>query len=224
MHDYPEVPDTDKIPHELLAKALTEAANYPHQNKPYWIQVIGIPGSGKTTFVEMLSKRLEFRRPYTLASNDTFMDQIPEYQAMADRALAFQTFEGPARALVFELFKKLIAQKNDVLYEHSTSYPPVRDLMYYIKQSGFTFVLVRITVPLDVAKRRAHQREAETNRHIPESVIDERAALGDSRWEELSQIADYKISVENDGSLPPNETFSETITKITDFVKSLELN
>lgn len=219
--DFPSVPDVDKIPPEILARALAEAEAYPGRDTPYWIQVMGIPGAGKTLFVEALAKRLSYRAPYALAANDVFLVQLPAYQAMADKALAFETHDGTARAIAFSVFKELTKRRADVIYEHSTVYPAVRDLVKYVKHEGYALFLVRITVPLAVAKKRARAREREIGRHVPEYVIEERVPLVEERWAELTPIAHDYVQIENDESQSPEEVFGPVLDRIDSFVRAL---
>lgn len=219
--DFPEVPDKDRMPQDLLAKALHDAAPFPSRSKPYWVQVMGIPGAGKTLFVEQLAKALQLRAPYALAANDVFLVQIPEYLQMQDRALAFETWDSVARAIAFTVLEDLIARKADVIYEHSTVYPAVRDLMYFVKECGYELILVRIDVPLDIAKQRAIIREKETVRHVPEYVIEERVGIVEERWSELTKIADFSTRFANEGAQTPQDTFRTPVEHIIERIKSL---
>lgn len=219
--DFPEVPDKDKIQQDILDRALVAAKSYPPRDKPYWIQVMGIPGSGKTTFTHQLIPSLASRTPYLIDSFDSFMVQFNGYTQAPDLKTAFTQYEGPARALGFAVIQKLIEKRCDIVFEHSMSYPPARDLLYFAKEQGYQIVLVRILVPVEEAKARVKVQESVIGRHVPESLIDERAVLSDQRWEELSKIVDFKIECLNDGSLPTESVFVDTIKNVTTFVGSL---
>lgn len=218
---FPEVDGLKDFPQNIAEKLLKEIDKYEGHKHPYWIQIMGIPGSGKTTLVRMLQQELNNRIPYTLAAFDEYMELIPEYMTEQDRAMAFAKFEEPARAVGFEIFKELIRRKVHVLFEHSTSFIGVRDLMYFVKQSGYKLILIRVEVDQCVAKARVKAREEITKRHVPESLIDERFVIIQTRWEELTKIADLNLSVVNNGDVDSREVFRKTIDKVKDSVHLL---
>lgn len=218
---FPEVDGLKDFPIEVAEQILSHARKYTGSARPYWIQVMGVPGSGKTTLVSDLHKNLNKRRPYTLAGFDEYMERIPEYHGEENRARAFTKFEAPARAVGFEVFRDLIDRKVDVLFEHSTTFPAVRDLMYFIKESGYVLILIRVVADIDVVKERVKARESVTSRHVPESLIEERVDIADNRWEELATIADMKTAVVNNGDHSAEETFRSAIVEVSNFIDSL---
>lgn len=219
--NFPEVEGHKDFPDEISVRLLNELHKYKSNAKPYWIQIMGIPGSGKTRLVQMLRKSLNKHSLYTLAAFDEYMELIPEYRNEQDRAQAFRKYEAPARAMGFEIFKDLIKRKVNVLFEHSTTFPAVRDLMYFIKQSGYTFILIRVVTDTHIAKRRVKNREKRTKRHVPESVIDERVLITADRWAELSKISDAQFSIINNGDYKPAETFGKTVDDVVNLVNSI---
>lgn len=220
--NFPEVEGLKDFPQDIAESLLKELDRYEGHKQPYWIQVMGIPGSGKTTLVRMLQDKLNKRIPYTLAAFDEHMELIPEYHTETDRAAAFARFEAPARAIGFEIFRELIKRKVNVLFEHSTTFPAVRDLMYFVKQAGYALILVQVGVDIDIAKMRVKDREHLTKRHVPESLIEERAAIAADRWEELSTISDARFSVVNNGLEVAEKAFEETVADVYSFVDTLQ--
>ncbi|MCF7865003.1 MAG: zeta toxin family protein [Candidatus Pacebacteria bacterium] len=221
--EFPKVEGFKDFPGNIAAGLLDGIKKYKSSDHPYWIQIMGIPGSGKTTLVQMIKKALNDSHLYTLAAFDEYMEQIPDYHLERNRVQAFTKYEAPARAAGFKIFEELIERKVNVLFEHSTVFPAVKDLMYFIKQSGYTFILIRVTTDTGIAKNRVKKREKRTKRHVPESLIDERAIVTAERWDELSKISDAQFSIENNGKQKVGETFKVVVAEVADFVKSLNI-
>lgn len=211
-----------EIPADTRRKIFDDLLYYPSRATPYWIQVMGIPGAGKTELVHLLQEELSFRKPYALAAFDVFMEQIPEYRAMPDRQEAFKVFEEPARDFGFEVLNRLIAQKTDVVFEHGLTYLPARDLLVRVKKAGYQLICVRVVVEASIAKQRAKKRGEETGRFVPESLIDERLLVSDDRWNFVKEFADYTVAVENNGEVSVYDAFKNTVQLVTDYVRTLD--
>jgi predicted ABC-type ATPase len=210
-----------EVPADTRRKIFDYLLNYPSRVMPYWIQVMGIPGAGKTELVQLLKEELAFRKPYTLAAFDVFMEQIPEYRAMPDRQKAFKVFEEPARDFGFEVLTRLIAQKTDVVFEHGLTYLPARDLLVSVKKAGYQLICVRIVVDAAIAKERVKRRDEETGRHVPESLIDERLLVSEDRWSFVKEFADYTVVVKNNGEVSVYNAFKDTVTLVSEYVRKL---
>jgi predicted ABC-type ATPase len=220
--EYPSTDGIERVPEEMCRKIFGELLHYSSRKHPYWIQVMGIPGAGKTELIRILQEELAFRKPHTLAATDEYMEALPGFHEMKDRDEAFRTFDPVASALGLEVHKRLIAQKSDVLFERSLAHPAYRDVMYMVKKSGYTLVVVLVRVSTQVAKQRTLKRAQETNRHIPESVIDERVLLVEERWMEMKKIADYTVEVENNGEVSAYNALKNTAMMVTDFIRTLK--
>lgn len=221
--EYPSTDGIERVPPDLRRTILDDLVRYPSRKEPYWIQVMGIPGAGKTEFVHMLADALDFRKPHVLAATDEYLVEIPAYQAMADRDAAFAEFDPVASALGLEVHKRLIAQKSDVLFERSLAHPAYLEVMYHVKKAGYRLIAVYVRTTLDAAKSRVRVREAETGRHVPESLIDERAVLVEDRWKEMKKLADYMLEVENNGEVGVHDALRSTVSLVRDYVRAMKL-
>lgn len=212
---------TKLVPPDMRRTIFDDLVRYPSRDQPYWIQVMGIPGAGKSTLVGMLAEKLSFRKPYTLAATDVFLEQLPAYRALPDRDEAFRLYDPVVTALGYEVFTQLIAQKSDVLFERSLADILYRDLMYIVKKSGYRLVTVLIRVDVAVAKARTEARALETNRHVPEAVIDERAILIEERWKDMLGIADYTVEVKNNGEVSAPDALRGTVEMVTEYIRGM---
>jgi len=88
--------------------------------KPYVILVVGVNGSGKTTTIGKLARRLgEDRRSVMLAAGDTFraaaMEQLNVWAERSGAKFTAQAAGADPGAVVFDAFQSARAQKIDVL-------------------------------------------------------------------------------------------------------------
>lgn len=213
--------DINDIPEEIRRSVLADLLRYPSRRQPYWIQIMGIPGAGKSELVAMLAKSLDFRAPHAMAGTDEYLVRIPAFHATSDREAAFRAFDPIATAFGLEVHRHLIAQKSDVVFERSLAGIDYRDFMYEVKRAGYKMVMIRVDVDFDVAKARAEARESAGGRHVPLSVMRERVALVQDRWEEMKALADSMLELKNNGEKGVAETFFEAVKFVRDFVQGL---
>jgi predicted ABC-type ATPase len=123
-------------------------------NPPILLHMLGIPGAGKTTFLNMLLDAWQGHPRPILLGFDQVMQSMPDYATYADKETAFAALELPARALGYKMLNDLIAQEQSILFDNGGSAASHPDLLRSAQNKGYTIVLVAIRTPVDVAAAR----------------------------------------------------------------------
>lgn len=164
---------TIKSPHyeDLIQKAV--CGFYPTP-QPLFVQIGGIPGSGKSTFCH---QHLPSCAVYI--SFDAIMENLPAYQkdlAQLGNLEAFNKWEIPARVIGYEVLRRCIVHKLNIFMEHSGANPAHLELVENIKKLNYRTEINYILCNEKIAYQRVQAREKITKRHTPEKYITERAA------------------------------------------------
>jgi len=214
-----ETPEFAEIAPSLQMIVRQFADNAISQKNPYLVHMMAVPGAGKTSFVSVLAKRLSDTCPAVVAF-DRIMEAIPEYQSESDKEKAFALWELPARAAGYVLIKNLLTKKANIIFDHSASFDAHVKILDYAKRCGYRVAMVRILIPLDVAKRRIELRQTEQQRHTPLCYVDER----DEKLKQLlcayKEAADFFAETTNNDAPPQVRSafFEKTAEKVADFI------
>ncbi len=141
---------------------------------PVLIHMLGIPGAGKSTFLEILRKKWNSASPAYLLGFDQIMTDIAAYQAIADKDAAFAKYELPARETGYRLLDNLMIKRANILFDNGGSAAHHLDLLQHAKNVGYYVVLVSITAPLNTAQQRIDARAALEARTTPPHYLSER--------------------------------------------------
>lgn len=142
--------------------------------KPELLQVSGIPGAGKSTFCATHAKE-----NFLFLSFDRIMVSLKGYQQELKQngcVAAFQKYEMPARIIGYELLRRALNKKVNIMFEHSGTNNAHLELFHNIRQKGYTTAVDFIVCDTATAVKRAQIRAKETQRYVPETLIMERAA------------------------------------------------
>lgn len=169
-YDYTQIktPEFENIINHFLKNAQTSAM-------PKFIQIGGIPGAGKTTFCHNHKWDQKL-----FISFDAIMEMITAYrQDLYKLGIpeSFKKWEITARIIGYELLRRAILQKADIILEHSGVNTPHVQLIESLKKIGYKTQMYFILCSKDTALARALNREKITQRHTPPTIIDERFAL-----------------------------------------------
>ncbi len=164
---------------EEEASALVNAAlrNSSPAEVPQFVHMCGIPGAGKTTYVE---KWLLQNQGYSCVQFDSVMEQLSGYRAdLRERgsAPAFASWELPARAIGYHLLQALVDSSRNILFDHSATNRMHVDLIGAVKRRNYSTHMHYIQCSPATAMERIKSREKITGRHTPEALIYEREAL-----------------------------------------------
>ncbi len=161
----------NKESEEIIAKSLQGLQPVA---KPELRQISGIPGAGKSTFC---AKHLPPN--FLFLSFDKIMTSMQSYQkdlAQFGQVVAFQKYEMPARIIGYELLRRAMNMKLNIMFEHSGTNPAHLELFKNIHKKGYQTAVDFIVCDTALAIRRAEERAQKINRYIPEKLILERAA------------------------------------------------
>lgn len=167
---------------------------------PVLVHMLGIPGAGKSTFLDILQKRWNMDSPPCLLGFDQIMTHMPEYQAIGDKQAAFAACELPAREMGYGLLDTLIHRRAHILFDNGGSSAHHLDLLQQAIKAGYHVALVSITVPLDVAQQRIHARTAENGRTTPLHYLEERQTKLTALEEKYRHLTPSFYHLHNEGN------------------------
>lgn len=166
---------------------------------PLFLHMLGIPGAGKTTFLNILEANWQgSNRPYLLGF-DQVMQAMPEYQAEQDKIKAFNLFELPARAKGYQLLENLMAEKQSLFFDNGGSAASHLDILNRAKESGYTIILVSIATPVEIAHRHVDQRSITEGRHTPMHYLEDRAQKIAALITQYRELTPHFYEIRNDG-------------------------
>lgn len=154
---------------QFLPSHLT--AGYP----PTIYAMAGIPGSGKSVFVDAAIKRGEFPENAFLLDPDRLMLAMPEYindLTLMGAASAFRNWEIPARLLAYELAERAAIKGVSIIQDMGSVRRENYDRLAQLKQRGYKIEMTYIYCPVEEALRRLQTR---SSRHTAASMVKERA-------------------------------------------------
>lgn len=190
--DYPSTEGIEHVPEEMRRRIFDELVQLPSRRTPYWVQVMGIPGAGKSELTHFLAEELSFRKPHVFSDG--------HIQPEAD-----------STAIRLEVHKKLIAQKSDILFEDSLLEDTYCTVLYFAKKAGYTLIVLHVTTLPEVANARTGHADAVT-----------RIPLVQEHWLEMKRIADYTVEVANNGEVSAYDAFKGTVGLVADYVRGLD--
>jgi len=183
----------------LVASALPRA-------KPVFLHMLGIPGSGKTSFVEVLVPELA-KRPPVVVGFDRLMAVIPEYRDAMNREEAFNHYELPARAAGYFLLNELLVKRADILLDHGGSFPEHIDMLKYARDElGYRLIIVRMLTNAGTAKKRIEVRQDSEGRHTPVNYVDEREKIIGGLLKSYKNLTDYYFEILNEAEFEASGT------------------
>ncbi len=163
--------------HEKIVSAITATDGKKEKGThPFAILVGGGTASGKSQLrKEIIEKELKKNNlSYTLVDADEIKLHLPHYHEL------LVTNPSQAAALVHKesthirdlALNKLIQERTSFIYEGTmTKYRNYLELIMKLKEADYLIHVWIADVPLEVARKRAKNREKETGRRVPDSVI-----------------------------------------------------
>lgn len=133
----------------------------------------GIPGAGKSTFVDAALQRGEFPANAFLLDPDRVMNAIPQYINDLDTVGAVEAFskwELPARELAYAMLDDAARLRCDIIKDMGCARRENYDRLKALKDSGYGVRMYYIECTATDALKRIQSRL----RHTPEDMIRER--------------------------------------------------
>lgn len=137
---------------------------------PQVIMLIGIPGSGKSTYIKKLMAQNPDRE-YVVLSTDDILELWGSEKGL-DYNQAFKRFPfKQVEAEFYKRFNRAISNKQNVILDQTNLTIKSRDKKLRKVPSEYEKVGVVFEVDPDEIKRRLDRREIETGKSIPDNVI-----------------------------------------------------
>lgn len=156
---------------EIIKEALSVVA--PVED-PFLMNVSGIPGSGKSTWCRRIMAK---STNLLYISFDEIMNdkRLPYRLAEKENARkAFDEWELPARIAGYELLRRAVLQKKNILLEHSSSIVEHLQLFEWILNSGYKVHFRYVPVSVVAAERRVLERAKKEGRVVPDGYVKSR--------------------------------------------------
>ncbi len=155
----------------LIKKSLAGLVSSVH---PELWQISGIPGAGKSTFCAA-----HLPPNFLFLSFDKIMVALSGYQhdlAIYGSVAAYHKYEMPARIIGYELLRRAVNLKLNIMFEHSGTNPAHLELFKNIRKKGYRTAVNFIMCDTELAITHAKERAIKTKRYVPEQLIRERAS------------------------------------------------
>jgi predicted ABC-type ATPase len=149
--------------------------NRPRSDAPVLCAMAGIPGAGKSTFVNHALETGRFPRDAFILDPDRVMQALPEYQASFQHdgaEAAFARWEMPARELAYAMLDKAVQGRMNIIKDMGCARMENFEKLRAIKSAGYRLEMFYIPCPIETALARITTRP----RHTPKEMIIERAA------------------------------------------------
>lgn len=183
---------------ELFSPIINEILNnHISQDKPIFIHMLGIPGAGKTTY---MNNNKECFKDFLFLDFDMVMERLPEYREDVKKLGSVEAFSKwciPARIAGYEVLLQAIKKRLNIFFDHGGSPFLHVKLLEEVKKFGYKVKIVYIKCDIDTAIKRVKEREKNTLRHTPEKMIIDRELLIKERVEQFKEIADEFVEMDN---------------------------
>lgn len=161
-------------------------------SKPEFLQIAGIPGAGKSTFINDLNMP-----NYMIIGFDRVMAEMKSYKSDVEKfdlKTAFGNNELPARIIGYELIVRAVNEKLNIIFEHSGTLKNHFDMIKNLNVLGYKTTMKFIECPLNVALQRVKDREVELQRYTPPKLVKDRYNMMPELLENYNEIFN-KINV-----------------------------
>jgi len=140
------------------------ARNVTDLNKPTAYVLVGLPGSGKSTWAAAHPERLP------IASTDTFIESYAAANQLS-YAEAFQQFNEQAKFLLKQRLRELIAGNTSFIWDQTNITARKRRVVYNKLHPTHRVVYVCFCVPVEICIARVEERERQAGEVINRQQI-----------------------------------------------------
>ncbi len=136
-------------------------------SEPWVLMLVGLPGTGKSTFIE----RLQERKKFLVASTDNLIEVEAKASgrtySQVHREMASKTFRVEMNKRVAEAVK---LQQN-VVYDQTNMTRKSRNAKFTPFYKGYTKLILVFTLDEALLEQRLHDRARATGKFIPPTVM-----------------------------------------------------
>lgn len=136
-------------------------------DQPEIMVLVGLPGSGKSTFI----KQLKSEKKYVVVSTDDIFEQLAK-DAGVNYTQAFNTF--PYKEVEREMFSSLnkaLSRRDNIIVDQTNMTVKSRNRKLSMVPTGYKKIAVVFSVDEAELQRRLVAREKTEGKSIPKSVI-----------------------------------------------------
>lgn len=166
---------------------------------PFLLHMLGIPGAGKTSFLDVFQSLWVGDDEPFLLGFDQVMQSLPQYQEHSNKVEAFSHFEVPARELGYTVLEYLVQQKCNILFDNGGSAATHLDILRRAQAVGYRIILVSLVTDIAAAQRRVDTRAVSEGRHTPMNYLDERALKLADLEADYKKLTPYFYQIDNKG-------------------------
>lgn len=166
------------------------------QSHPQLYATCGIPGVGKSTFVDQKIKDGSFPIDAFILNPDRVMVMIPEYKNYAvthGYQKAYERYELPARDLSYAMAEDALSMRAHVIKDMGCSNPLSLSLIQRMKDNGYHITMYYIQCDIDAVMARVSQRDFQ----ISSQEIISRLHLLETLLPQYQSLSDSFISLDN---------------------------
>lgn len=153
-----------------MATDITQLVNQLKELQPFTAILIGVPGSGKSTFIRELAKHM----PIVIASTDDMIDALALKEGV-NYGDAFKLINWKqANRDLANMIGEANMKKQNVVIDRTNMTKKGRATMMAHAEVGAedtNFIAINFDVADDEVRRRLRKREQETGKHIPGMVM-----------------------------------------------------
>lgn len=163
----------------------------PSSDHPKLIHMMGIPGSGKSTFYQ---NHKDWFNDFVLIGFDLVMESVPQYQEdrkTLGKMEAFKKWELPARIAGYELLRRAINERKNIFFDHGGTPICHRELLGNIRKMGYETTMYYINCEPQTAINRIANRE----RPFPAERMHGRIAAIRKQKQVMPSIVDNFIKI-----------------------------
>jgi predicted ABC-type ATPase len=161
----------------------------PAAATPTLYAMAGIPGAGKSRFVNNALQSGAFPADAFILDPDRVMNALPEYQDSVKQdgyEVAFMRFEMPARDLAYAMLQDAVDARMHIIKDMGCARRENFEKLQAIKKSGYRLEMFYIPCTIETALTRIANRA----RHTPEDMVRERAESLGTLLPDYQKIAD----------------------------------
>ncbi|WP_435641974.1 AAA family ATPase [Micavibrio aeruginosavorus] len=182
---------THTIPEHMIAMLHDRfIGNRAASDTPTVYCMAGIPGSGKSTYVDAAIACGDFPANAFILNPDRVMEALPAYHddvATLGAVAAFERWEMPCRTLAYDLLDRAAASRLNIIKDMGCARVENYDMLVRLKSSGYRLHMVHLDCPVDLALARIQTRA----RHTPATMVRERAASLAALLPQYRALADH---------------------------------
>lgn len=135
--------------------------------KKYFVMMVGLPGSGKSTLISQLKQQL----PYVIVSTDDIFEQLGKQHGL-NYNQAFKQFDyKQIEKQMFDELKDALKAGKNVIVDQTNLTTKSRAKKLALVPKDYYKIAYVFEIDEDELKKRLQKRQQTTGKHIPEDVI-----------------------------------------------------